>query len=97
MGGIEKIFSDYNWGIFLRDCLVDAPVCHKLNEEYVSRLPSGFCKPPMICGFKYSNPMNWVAASNIIASADCTIWNNNPTNPGYAIIVILAKPVCLVT
>ncbi|KAL3825227.1 hypothetical protein ACJIZ3_021256 [Penstemon smallii] len=40
---------------------------------------SGCCKPPMACGFNYSNPTTWIAPSNITASVDCTIWNNDPT------------------
>ncbi|KAK4391786.1 Tetraspanin-2 [Sesamum angolense] len=36
-----------------------------------------------MCGFQYSSPTTWVGPSNIAAEADCTIWNNDPSQLCY--------------
>lgn len=38
---------------------------------------SGCCKPPLTCGFEYSNPTTWVGLPNLAAGTDCTLWNND--------------------
>ncbi|KAL8498163.1 hypothetical protein ACS0TY_021484 [Phlomoides rotata] len=82
------VIGNVNWGK-IRACLADSHTCSKLTQKYatpadffaahLSPIESGCCKPPMICGFQYSNPTTWFAPSNIAANMDCTIWNNDPS------------------
>ncbi|KAL3825262.1 hypothetical protein ACJIZ3_021291 [Penstemon smallii] len=83
----DHVTGSDSWGK-IRACLADANICPKLIDKYISPadffaahlspIESGCCKPPMICGFQYSNPITWIGPSNIAASPDCTIWNNDP-------------------
>ncbi|KAG8367256.1 hypothetical protein BUALT_Bualt16G0053600 [Buddleja alternifolia] len=89
----DHITGDDNWGK-IRACLADTQICSKLTHKYISAgeffaahlspIESGCCKPPMICGFRYSNPTTWIGPStNIAADADCGVWNNHPTQLCY--------------
>ncbi|KAL3532602.1 hypothetical protein ACH5RR_006123 [Cinchona calisaya] len=88
----NRITGSGNWGE-IRACLADSGICTKLNEEYVtavqffngslSPIQSGCCKPPTLCGFQFVNPIMWTNPSNPAASADCSIWNNDPSQLCY--------------
>ncbi|KAL0315755.1 UNVERIFIED_CONTAM: Tetraspanin-2 [Sesamum radiatum] len=88
----DHITGNDNWGK-IRACLADSQICPKLNQKFISAadffaahlspIESGCCKPPTMCGFQYSSPTTWVGPSNIAAEADCTIWNNDPSQLCY--------------
>lgn len=88
----NHITNSDNWGD-IRACLADSHICPKLNQEYVSAeqffaahlspIQSGCCKPPTVCGYQYVNPTMWINPVNPIADADCSIWNNDPTQLCY--------------
>ncbi|XP_073043993.1 tetraspanin-2-like [Primulina eburnea] len=88
----DHVTGSDNWGK-IRACLEDNQTCRKLAQKYVSAadvfaahlspIESGCCKPPMVCGFQYSNPITWIGPSNAAAAADCTIWNNDPSQLCY--------------
>ncbi|CAK9134939.1 unnamed protein product [Ilex paraguariensis] len=86
----NHITSSENWGK-IRACLAATQVCPKLSQEYISAeqffaghiSPSGCCKPPTICGYQYVNPIMWINPVNPVGDADCSIWNNNPTQLCY--------------
>ncbi|XP_075474298.1 tetraspanin-2-like [Primulina tabacum] len=88
----DHVTGSDSWGK-IRACLQDTQTCPKLPREYVSAadffaahlspIQSGCCKPPMVCRFQYSNPITWIGPSNAAAAADCTIWNNDPSQLCY--------------
>lgn len=88
-----RIVGDDNWGN-IKVCLADSQICPKLSDNFVSApdffaahlspIQSGCCKPPLMCGFQYSNPTTWFNPSNIAAGADCALWNNDPRQLCYS-------------
>ncbi|CDP03178.1 unnamed protein product [Coffea canephora] len=88
----NHITSSDNWGN-IRACLADSGICLKLNEEYptsdlffnahLSPIESGCCKPPTVCGYQYVNPVMWTNPASPVADADCSIWNNDPSQLCY--------------
>ncbi|XP_051114029.1 tetraspanin-2-like [Andrographis paniculata] len=78
----------------IRACLADQDrVCAKLDRKFASAaeffaaelspIESGCCKPPLVCGFQYSSPTTWLNPSNIGATRDCAVWNNDPSQLCY--------------
>ncbi|KAG9144085.1 hypothetical protein Leryth_013733 [Lithospermum erythrorhizon] len=88
----EHITSDDNWG-GIRGCLAETGICPKLSHRYItadhffaahlSPIESGCCKPPTICGYQYVNPTMWINPVNSVANADCSLWNNDPSQLCY--------------
>ncbi|OIT36510.1 PREDICTED: tetraspanin-2 [Nicotiana attenuata] len=88
----DHITSADNWGN-IRACLADSGICPRLNNHYVtaeqffaadlSPIQSGCCKPPTICGYQYMTPILWTNPTNAIVDADCSIWNNDPSQLCY--------------
>ncbi|KAL6523608.1 hypothetical protein OROGR_017211 [Orobanche gracilis] len=88
----DQVTGNDNWG-GIRACLAESKMCPKLAREYVSAVDffaahlspteSGCCKPPSICGFRYSGPTTWIDPSNFAANDDCAIWNNDPKQLCY--------------
>ncbi|KAH6806561.1 tetraspanin2 [Perilla frutescens var. frutescens] len=93
----DHVTGSDNWGK-IRACLADSQICPKLANNYISApdffashlspIQSGCCKPPVMCGFQYSNPTTWFGEPNIAAGGgmtkDCSIWNNDPRQLCYS-------------
>ncbi|KAG9135522.1 hypothetical protein Leryth_021960 [Lithospermum erythrorhizon] len=97
LGGFSSWLRDHvtessSWGK-IRTCLADTGICPKLNEKYVTAdqffgahltpIESGCCKPPTICVYQYVNPTTWINPVNSVADADCSAWNNDPSQLCY--------------
>ncbi|KAL3535632.1 hypothetical protein ACH5RR_004093 [Cinchona calisaya] len=97
LGGFSSWLRDHitnadNWGK-IRACLANSGSCARLNQEYMtadqffnghlSPIQSGCCKPPTLCGYQFVNPVMWVNPANPVAGADCSIWNNDPSQLCY--------------
>lgn len=88
----NHITNSDNWGK-IRACVADSGICPKLTEEYpsadlffnahLSPIQSGCCKPPTLCGFQFVNPIMWINPVNPVGDADCSIWNNDPSQLCY--------------
>ncbi|CAN1223476.1 TET8 [Linum grandiflorum] len=75
----KRVTSTKNWNK-IRSCLIDAKVCSKFNETYLSdsvekfyterlsSLQSGCCKPADECGFTYTTTNS--------TNTDCNAWEN---------------------
>ncbi|CAN1228459.1 TET7 [Linum grandiflorum] len=81
----KRVTSEKNWGK-IRSCLIEAKVCSKFNQSYLSCMimQSGCCKPPSECGFTYINPTNWTKGvvgndSSSTRNQDCAVWNSDPS------------------
>ena len=57
-------------------------IMSKLTKKFLFQ--SGCCKPPTMCGYQYVNPTMWINPVNSVADADCSIWNNDPSQLCYS-------------
>ncbi|XP_031109616.1 tetraspanin-2 [Ipomoea triloba] len=89
----DHVTGDDYWAD-IRACLAaDHDICPAISNNYftaelffaarLSPLQSGCCKPPTICGYQYVSPTMWINPSYPMIDADCSIWNNDPTQLCY--------------
>ncbi|CAA6662267.1 unnamed protein product [Spirodela intermedia] len=81
----KRVTNTKNWNK-IKSCLVDGKVCQTLqakkealalfNQENLSSIQSGCCKPPIECGLSYVSPTEWTGISNS-TNSDCTTWSNS--------------------
>ncbi|XP_042503728.1 tetraspanin-8-like [Macadamia integrifolia] len=86
----KRVTNTKNWN-HIKSCLIDSKVCKNLADQHVnekvlqfqdqnlSPIQSGCCKPPTSCNFTYVTPIEWTKPSNTTSysDSDCTTWNNN--------------------
>jgi hypothetical protein len=90
----KRVNNTNNWAK-IRACLVDSKVCNSLaektesvqqfNQDNISPVQSGCCKPPSECNFTYVSPINWTKDLSVTSynNADCNTWNNANTTLCY--------------
>nr|GMC63544.1 tetraspanin-2-like [Ipomoea batatas] len=89
----DHVTGDDYWAD-IRACLAaDRDICPAMSNNYftaelffaarLSPLQSGCCKPPTICGYQYVSPTMWINPTYPMIDADCSIWNNDPTQLCY--------------